>query len=273
VKLIELNTASAANGTAQRDDDLLRVFLESGTELAGRVGASAQALLTGEPDRPFPGTAGDRAALRMLLRAADDFAHRALSTWEQARTAAVVLAATHRLDEHLKTGLAVRRDDFFADTRGRRAAADEFAESILIAAQREHEEAKLPFLGNLFASVPLRDGLGRAEINTLVRLAAALTYRQLGLLAVFAHTERLGLRTADYNGDSRVPFASVAVLQEAFDLFRMSLVFQTNGDPLTIRDVTPGRTTVCGLGALLSKLMNLSHIDPGELDDLARLLR
>jgi hypothetical protein len=272
---METKIALAANGTGGRtqDDQALRAFLAAGMDLAEPFGKTARAVLMGETDRPFPGTAADWAALRTLVRTADDFAHRALSDWERGRTAAVVLAGVSRLDENLKAGLEVRRDDFFAATRQRRATADEAVEAVLLVAQREHEEAKLPFLGNLLANVGFREGIDRAQVNALVRLAAGLSYRQLGLLAVFSHTERLELRTTDYNGQGRVPFASVAVLQEVFELVKMSLVFQTNGDPITLRDLTPGRMTVAGMGAMLFKLMNLSGIAPDEIDALAAMLR
>ena len=269
---IVMNAAFAEKQLNGQEEDLLRSFLAVGMELAGPVGKPARALLLGESDQLFPGTSGDWPALRMLFRVADDFARRALSSWEQARTSATVLAAVHRLDENLRAGLAVRRDEFFASTSSGRSAADEFAEAVLIVAQREHEEAKLPFLGNLLARVPFRDGIDRAQVNSLVRLAAGLSYRQYGLLAVFSHTERFGLRSTDFNGSARVPFASVAVLQDLFELVRMSLVFQTTGEPITIRDLTPGKLAVGGMGSSLFKLMQLDRTDPDELDALAALL-
>jgi hypothetical protein len=63
------------------------------------------------------------------------------------------------------------------------------------------------------------------------------------------------------------------VLQEVFELVRLSLIVQTTGDPITLRDLTPGRMTVAGTGAVLLKLMHLNGIDPGEIDQLAGLLR
>lgn len=257
----------------QRDDGRLRSFLTVGLDLAGPAGRQAHGLLTGGTDHPFRGTTADWALLRTLIRAADDFAHRSLSDRERVRTAAVLLSAAHRLNANLEAGLGVRRDDFFATTPARRAAADEVAEAILLAAQHEHEEAKVPFLGNLLVNLAFRDGTDRAQANGLVRLAGALSYRQLGLLTVFAHTERFDLRTTDYQGPARVPFAAVAVLQEVFELVRLSLVVQTTGDPITLRDLTPGRITVAGTGAMLLKLMHLNAIDPDETDTLATLLR
>jgi hypothetical protein len=273
--VIELKPAPEKTGTNghRQHDDQMWIFLAAGMDLAGPIGKDARTLLMGETEHSFRGTTADWAVLRTLVRTTDEFAHRALSDWERARAAAVVLAAAYRLDENLKAGLGVRRDDFFASTRDRRATADEAAEAILITAQREHEEAKLPFLGNLLANLAFREGLDRAQVNSLVRLASGLSYRQLGLLAVFSHTERLELRTTDYNGQGRVSFTAVAVLQDVFELVRMSLVFQTNGDPITLKDLTPGRMTVAGMGAMLLKLMHLNGIDPEEIDELAALLR
>jgi hypothetical protein len=273
--VIEMNAAPAAIGTTsdRREDDRLPMFLAAGLELAGSCGKAALALLMGAEDRQFVGRTADWAALRMLVRVTDEFARRALSDWERERTAAVVLVAAHRLDENLRAGFGVREDDFFVASRDRRAPSDEAAEAILLVAQREHEEAKLPFLGNLLTGVAFRDGIDRAQVNSLVRLAAGLSHRQLCLLDVFSHTERLELRLTDYNEQGRIPFAVVAVLQDVFEMVRMCLVFQTNGDPITLRDLTPGRMTVAGMGAMLFKLMGLNHLEPEAIDDLAALLR
>jgi hypothetical protein len=273
--VIETNAVPAATKPAgdRRDDDRLWSFLAAGFELAGPGGQDDRALLMGEGARQFAGRTADWAVVRTLVRAGDEFAKRALSDWERARTAKVVLAAVHRFDENVRGGFAVREDDFFVATRTNRAPADELTEAVLLAAQREHEEAKLPFLGNFLAGVAFRDGMDRAQVNALVRLAAGLSHRQLCLMAVFSHTERLELRTTDYNDQARVPFAAVAVLQEVFELVRMSLVVQTNGDPITMRDLTPGRMTVAGMGAMLVKVMGLGHLEPEVIDDLAALLR
>jgi len=81
------------------------------------------------------------------------------------------------------------------------------------------------------------------------------------------------LRVADYHGQGRVSFATVAVLHETLNLVRTSLVVQTTGEPVVLRDLTPGRLAVAGMGALLVKLMGLGQIDPAEGDTLAALLR
>lgn len=269
----DAGVASPLRNAHGQDHERLRNFLATGLDLVGRAGATAYGVLTGATDQPFLGTTADWAVLRMLNRVAEEFADRSLSGWERARAAAVVLTAVARANEYLQAGNRVRRDDFFIAEPGRRSAADECAEAILLIAQREPEEVKLPFVGNLLAGIAFRDDVDRAATTSLVRLAAILSFRQFGLLAVFSHTERLALRMTDYNGKVRVPFAMVAVLQDVYELVRMSLVVQTTGEPVTMRDLTPGRMTVAGMGSMLAKLMGLSRMDADEIEQLAALLR
>jgi hypothetical protein len=71
---------------------------------------------------------------------------------ETKRIGATLTFAAAKIKERLDSGQNLRSDGFFDEDASNRAPADEIAEGVVIAAQREHEEKKLKFYGNLLAS-------------------------------------------------------------------------------------------------------------------------
>jgi hypothetical protein len=247
----------------------LSVYLAAGIELAGPDAASV-GLFTGVRAPSFPGIASDWAAVRSLQAAAVEFASRALSGRERARSAAVVAISTARLADNLRGGQAVRQDDFFSP-KGR-GAGDEFAESILTAAARDPEEAKLPHYGALFANVACHSRTEPAHALLLAKLAAEISYRQFVLLALIGNRQRFKLRTTDYVDATRLAVGTVAALHELADLERRGLLLQAGGAIGNPRDLIPNGLTPVGLGEMLVKRLGLNRIDGEVLAEVASLL-
>src|SRR5215211_6473719 len=121
-------------------DARVRGLLATVGELAeSALGASD--LLLEEQATSFAGGTEDRAALGMLREAAAEFARRSQTHRQRRRASAVLIHAAARLQANLRGGQRVRRDGFFGATPGDRAAADEFAEAVLVSAIVDPEEA------------------------------------------------------------------------------------------------------------------------------------
>src|ERR1700741_1692038 len=88
-----------------------------------------------------------------LRFAARFFANRFLADREKARVGFVYGLAAQEIKRRLDRGEHLRTDGFFELDITDRAPADEIAEAVLIAAQREHEERKLPYIAKLLAFV------------------------------------------------------------------------------------------------------------------------
>jgi hypothetical protein len=249
----------------------LRSFLEDGAVLAADT--TAVRLLIGEGDQFGHRSPVPWLVLAMLQRGALEFSSRALSVRERERASAVLAFAARRLESNVQGGQSVREDGFFAPDAGLRSAADEVTEGILFIAAREHEESKLPYLGTLLANIACHGGTDRTQSALLTRLAGDLSYRQFGLLAVFAYGDRFGLRSSDYTTERRISFATVAVLQEVNELERRSLLLQTNGAVLGIRDLIPSGLVPVGVGEALIKRLGLNRMAGEELEPIAALLR
>src|SRR5437016_14366254 len=105
----------------------------AGVELGGAVAGGALAPIIGVGFR----------------RAATDLAERLLGDRERLRVGAVIALTSDEIRQRLDNGELHRRDDFLDQSGGRRSTAEEIAEGVLLAAQREYEESKLPLLAKL----------------------------------------------------------------------------------------------------------------------------
>jgi hypothetical protein len=255
-----------------------RGFVEAGSDIAGGVAGTAVGLLIGGPGGAVAGAAGGPAVTRMLRPIALDFLHRALGNRERARVATAGAFAAERIEQQMKTGYEPRHDDFLVGKPGRRSAAEELAERVLLASQRDHEEDKVRFMGNLLAAIAFDAMVDRGQANLLVRLAEELSCRQYCILALchrnMYESDSLGLCFTPYRESDFTPQPTVGVLDEILDLERRNCLYTTTSYALVKwSDVVPRRLGTTGWGLLQYRMMNLSRIPEQEIEELASLLR
>jgi hypothetical protein len=260
----------------RRDDSEsqpLRSFLESGGELVGNASGAAIGFVLGGPAGAVGGSVAGSVMSQLLRRGAAEFAIRTLGRREQTRVASTLEFSAVRVSEKLAQGYEPRSDGFFTGEPGNRSFADEIVEGVLLASQREHEEKKLPYFGNLLANIAFDTGVNRPYANLLVRTGEQLSYTQLCLLRLFARKDTFNLRATDYreyDGDFSADL--IAVLQEAYDLDAKNLVNASGEVVFGLRDVKPGAMNVQGPGAMLHNLMELRRINHEELVPFAALM-
>lgn len=119
-------------------------------------------------------------------RVSADFVQRQLSHREEGRIVTVLDQVVKKIETNFSSGLSVRDDGFFTDDKHDRSSADEIFEGVVLASQREYQEKKILFYGNLLANIAFHPEISRAQANLLIRLAEQLSYRQLCLLNLFA---------------------------------------------------------------------------------------
>jgi hypothetical protein len=132
--------------------------------------------------------------------AAGELAGRLLGQRERARAGALLALTAADVLDKLDSGERLRGDDFFDDVPGDRSTAKEVAEGVLMAAQRDYEERKLPRYAALLANLCMLDaqtsGIDRAMANVLVSVARTLSYQQLCILEAL-HKRREALPAND----------------------------------------------------------------------------
>ena len=201
----------------------------------------------------------------------NDYAVRSLSPNEQTRIGGVIIYAINKIEENRKKGMNIRQDDFFKERPGERSSAKEITEGILLAAQREYEEKKIRFYGNLLANLGFTP-ISRAQANLCLKISQGLTYRQLCLLATIGQHYRFELRENNYHEQNTMDPEVASVLHEISELEILNLITQGNA-VLGLTDISPRKMRLEGRGVTLFHLMELSKMDDGELAEPIALLR
>lgn len=247
----------------RRDNDRSRELIGAGADIAGGIAGAAIGIVVAGPAGALAGAAGGPAAAHTLRKVATELARRVLGRREEVRVGATIAYAATKIEANLNDGLCLRDDDFFDDSTRDRSAAEEIAEGVVLAAQREHEERKIPFYGNLLANVAFDRDIGRAKADVLIRIAERLSFRQLCLLAYLARIDRY----APEDESAAVSWLLAEdVKVELDELFAWRLT-AARGDDVPL--MSPRFLTLNETGALLHDLMELSEIETEEIDALA----
>jgi hypothetical protein len=242
------------------------------SEMAVGGGAGAA---TGEPVAAAVG-AGAPIVIRGLTWAAAEFRQRVLGQREAYRVAMVARLAKAKYEKNIAEGKELRDDDFFLkDEATGRTSADEIIEGTLLAAQREHEERKLPYYANLLANLPFEPAIDRYTANLLLRTAQELSYRQLCLLALVAKKDQHILPNKSRPADG-ISWGAWSVKEELDDLGygkREMVMAAHHGPGLPTNIGVPADLALRTAGTALYELMGLAEIPDSELYKLSALLR
>ncbi len=271
------------------ETSLIVSTLNAGSELTGvTAGALAGTLMAG------PAGAVGGAAIGWVVQKS---VGSALTTWVggkfsrrgQVRVGATVAIAAVTIERQLAAGAHPRADWFSAEParskskpRSGRTIAEEIAEGVLLAAEKEHEERKIQLMGRLIGNLVFHPEISRDLANQLIRITERLSYRQLCMMALF----NLGVRE-NYNlaagavdvGMGNSP--SVGALLELKELHDLMIVQQTSDEGphtdiiLTTSAIHPATTQmVMGIGGWLTTLMDMpGSIPPDDIEAVAALLR
>ena len=180
-------------------------LLGAGSEISGGVAGAAIGLMIAGPTGGLVGGGSGPGITYALKKLGNEVHRRFLAPREQQRIGGVIAFGVNRVKEKLDAGEKVRTDDFFASKVGSRSDAEEVYEGIILAAQHDHEEKKLRFMGNLMASLAFRPDIDGGYANYLVRLAEGLSHRQLGLILLVCLRDKSVLRQSDYRTEPQFP--------------------------------------------------------------------
>lgn len=260
-------------------------LVNAGSEIVGPAMGAVIGFLFGGPTGAAIGGASTQLLKRGIIEVGNDIAERFLSEREKIRIGGVIIYATIKIQEKLAAGKMLRDNGFFEPPSTRHPACTEIPfverpptkeviEGILLAVQREHEEKKVPFLGNLLANILFDPTIDKAQSNLMVRISKSISYRQLCLLSIFAHTADFELRKKDYReSGAELTYKQISLLQEISDLWTQGIL-NCSGEPnLGLTDVNPSKMKIQGVGVLLYKLMELWRIDNTDIEHIVLLLQ
>ncbi len=169
----------------------IRTLVEAGTDLAGRVPGAVIGFVLGGPVGGAIGAGAGYLINTSLKNVGADIELRMLGPREHMRIGAAWSYAAQRVYQLLMVDREDPRDDGFfeATDRGSRSPCDELVEGVLLAAAKEYEERKVPYLGYMVGNIAFTAGIDRALAARLIREAEELTYRQLCILSLIAQKD------------------------------------------------------------------------------------
>jgi hypothetical protein len=255
----------------------IKDLINFGSDIAGTATGALVGLGIAGPPGAIVGAVSGPIISKTIKKIGNEMANRFLTQNEQRRIGAVLIYATKRIEENQKNGLKIREDDFFKDD-GKRSTGEEIVEGVLVTAQREHQEKKLPYQGNLLANIAFDSKIDQAQANYLIKLAGTLTYRQQCMLSLIGQKEKFSIDGLQHKGAEFDPRkftdGNLSLIQELHTMFSQGIVTSEKGgiwvDVLAIR---PWNLILKGVGHNLFKLMNLTSMDVIELQSLAKMFK
>jgi len=261
--------ANQINNKSEPINDLINI----GSEIAGGATGAAVGFLAAGPTGAVLGGATAPLLTHTFRNLAAEIKRRLLSPREEVRIGATITFAINKIKENIASGQQIRQDSFFQKQLDERAASEEILESILLVAQREPQERKLQFYGNLIANIAFHSEIDKAEANLLISLCERMSYRQICLLSLFAQKERFDLRQENYRNVRNIGGSRVVLLQEIYDLYSQGMLNASGKVLLGLGDIKPAKINVQGTGGMLYELMELWKVDLQDLNKIVMLLR
>jgi hypothetical protein len=250
-------------------DEEVRSFWEKtlgvSSKMIGGVGGAAVGLALGVP---LAGALISPYFTNCLETVGKEVMSRQLGPRQEVRAGAAIILAAQAMKARSDRGDQPRQDDFFDQSDGGCAAADEVTEAALNAAINSFEERKVPYVANLLANVCYDSRVDRAMCHALIEMANKLSYRSLVLLSIFCDVTR------EVDGQSRgydpISTETQGLLIEVYGLIQLGLVSMVSKDNsgyfmiTSPRGINPTSVRSETIGYLLTKLMQIENIGSAD---------
>lgn len=244
------------------------------SNLAGAVAGAAVGSVTG-PLGTVVGAIVGTIAEQAVVLVGNEIKERVLSKNECKRVGTVYQIAAGKINENLEAGKELRNDGFFDKDADGRSAGEEILEGVLLVAQKEYEEKKLKYIGNLYANLAFEKSITPQSANMLIKLAETLTYRQLCEISTVARMQ--ANPSVGRNPLLQEPFHTVAgmnnisIASELFDLYQKTILASSDAS-FDAAGINPSKLKVVGNGASLYQMMELYTIPVEDLVDIIGIL-
>ncbi len=264
-----------SNMDANSSDSPLPEIIETSVRSTGRgVGVLLGGALTkGDPAGAVLGASLGPWLTDALHRLVLEFNSRFLSSREEKRVVSALYYAAQRIEQRRDSGDTLRSDNFF-DEETDRSSGEEVLEGGIIAAQREHEERKIEYIGYLLANICFDSSIDQSRANVLVEAAERMSWRQMTLLS---YLNRLSEFALGWRDTPEVDSANLQDLEsppfdflhEAAEAQRMRILMGV--EAYLDYPYEPRKYAVSKLGERLYTLMELGNIPHSELEELESL--
>jgi hypothetical protein len=259
---------------SHHDLEVAKEWIAAAAELvAAPVGAWLGFLAGGADTGAASGAAAGSLASHGLRAVGVEVWERQMSRREKVRVAPVIAMAGNELRKRVDAGAKLRDDDFFAARPPYRSSAEEVTESLLLKAQREPEERKLPYIANLIAFIAFDSTIDVAIAHQLLRFASELSYGQYCILALATDTSSFNLFEEHVGsiGPGKLSGAQTSFLSDCWDLKVKGLLWSGTDLDLHLYEIRPGKIALQPLGSTLTKALGLEGISLEDISPLSDL--
>jgi hypothetical protein len=197
----------------------IKSLIEEGSKITGPAMGAAIGFLLGGPIGAAIGGGSAYLLQKGMIAIGNDIGKRFLGEREKMRIGGVTMYAADKIQKNLALGMKLRDDGFFEQPQPRdnacielpileRPPDEEIIEGILLAVQREHEEKKLPFIGNLLANIFFDSSIDKEQANLMIKISETITFTQMCLLAIFSEPYKSKIN-GRFSGNSAFPKGDV----------------------------------------------------------------
>lgn len=249
------------------DKEILKGYLEKGTDIAGGAVGGAIGLIGGPAGAILGGSLG--VAISIGVK---DFINRQLSNRQEVRVAASTVFALNEIRKRVEHGEIVRSDNFFDNSTGR-SSAEELFEGVLLKCKDQYQEKKIFYISKIFEKTIFDSNISADTANQILSIVENFTYRKLCIIAFFLKKNEFDkdlLMKEVYSWYPDIIFRiELEILkQDIFDLVNLGIIDQKNFMMLTKNEVIPFNFELTTIGQLISKIMDLHLIPMTDLNPI-----
>ncbi len=256
--------------------EIITDLVETGADISGSIAGSVIGGLVAGPAGIILGGASGPLITKAFKKIGSEIQKRFISKREEIRIGAAYAFAIHKLENNIKNGRVIRTDAYFDSKENKRSDAEEIFEGVVLSAQREYEERKVRFIGNLYGNICTNDKINREHANQLVKTSNNLSFRQFCILQLLRDKKSEQnlfpkLRSID---ETRIELGDIII--EIRDLQQKGLISITarwndtddNSSPIAYDDIG-----ITANGIMFCEMLSLDEIEKEELEKLNKSAR
>jgi hypothetical protein len=176
--------------STENKEKIINEIIQTGSEISGgAVGAIAGSIIAG-PVGGIIGGAVTPILIRLFSAAGQEIKQRVIGEREKVRIGYTYGIGYKKISDRLENGETMRSDNFFDSSVNNRSTADEILEGVIRSAEKEIEEKKLKFYGNLLANISFTTTVNKDKAHFFIKIAQDLTYNYV----FFSFLKPLGSR-------------------------------------------------------------------------------
>lgn len=255
--------------------DVIKELVETGADISGGIAGSVIGGFIAGPVGMIIGGASGPILTRVFRKIGQEIKLRYISPREEIRIGASFAFAIHKLQENLKNGSQIRTDQFFDSNENDRAGSEEILEGIILGAQKEYEERKVKYLGNLYANICTNSKISREQANQLIKTINNLSYRQLCIIQLLKETKSDPLnsklaKTDEFKIEQHDIMIEIRDMQHKglLSIIWRLMDIDDNSAPIPINDIN-----ITDSGSLFCEILSLDEIPKIELVDLNKIIK